>query len=174
MLPAIQSLSCFRFATQTCTLCKSHQSGWSVFSIRSLSELKHCLEMEKGPACGVCKSFRFDKYARVDDIGVLAGPPIATIDTREQLKSTKCNIQDWDTEASRMAIIYANAWLSIRASRSSSANQGFLEDFVGPSQRAILLEWTDDQIVMAMVPPDYNPRSARVNEPLLSRGWALQ
>ncbi|KAK8061210.1 heterokaryon incompatibility protein-domain-containing protein [Apiospora hydei] len=94
------------------------------------------------------------------------------------------SLQDWVHESARMRDVYENAWVTIAASKASCSVEGFLgnqerhEHVSIPYQRGIL----SGEVVASNIPIDYVGRNCtnltqRVyldEEPLTTRGWALQ
>ncbi|KAI1847073.1 hypothetical protein JX266_006948 [Neoarthrinium moseri] len=90
------------------------------------------------------------------------------------------DLQDWTHESARMRDVYENSWVTIAASRASCSAQGFLGEqdhfeYVSiPYQRGVV----SGEILAFTVPIDHAGNSDRRvyldDEPLTTRGWALQ
>ncbi|KAK8108379.1 HET-domain-containing protein [Apiospora sp. TS-2023a] len=88
--------------------------------------------------------------------------------------------KDWLHESSKMRDVYENAWLTIAASRASNSEQGFLEDQEHYANVSVPYQegGTSGEIMACIVPIEIaeNPqrRVELDEEPLTTRGWALQ
>lgn len=88
--------------------------------------------------------------------------------------------KDWEVESSRMADVYAHAFVTISAARSSDDETGFLS--ARPERQYVPLRHSfngvEDTVLAVAVPPLYAGDGDRYvqmdEEPLAARAWALQ
>ncbi|KAK7961231.1 hypothetical protein PG988_012445 [Apiospora saccharicola] len=88
--------------------------------------------------------------------------------------------QDWVRESAKMRDVYENSWLTIAASRASDSEQGFLGD--QDHYESVSIPYragdTSGEVMACILPIEIanNPRWRVVlnEDPLTSRGWALQ
>ncbi|KAK8057937.1 hypothetical protein PG996_011874 [Apiospora saccharicola] len=88
--------------------------------------------------------------------------------------------QDWVRESAKMRDVYENSWLTIAASRASDSEQGFLGD--QDHYESVSIPYragdTSGEVMACIVPIEYadDPTDNVYlnNDPLTTRGWALQ
>ena len=83
---------------------------------------------------------------------------------------------DWSNEAARMGSVYANAYLTIAAANAKDDNDGFvqLRSDALTSLRIISSTGNSAQVYLQTQHDGINVKAHNVEDPLDTRGWALQ
>ncbi len=87
------------------------------------------------------------------------------------------NAEDWEIEASRMASVYRNSYVTIAASSAATADDGFLEHRSPSSVGSnFTMPWSTTEGHSTMIKARVQPRHiwSEVSEPLESRAWTFQ